>query len=57
MIAGIFFIVMGFVFWIDTKLTLQEIIAIAIGTIGILLLLAALNTPDDPTHQRWTHFQ
>jgi multisubunit Na+/H+ antiporter MnhB subunit len=57
MIAGVVFIVLGFVFWIDTKLTLIQDLAILVGAIGILLLLAALNTPDDPTHQKWTHFQ
>jgi drug/metabolite transporter (DMT)-like permease len=57
MIAGLAFIVMGFVFWLDKSLTLAEIIAILTGVIGILLLIAAFNAPDDPTHQRWTHFQ
>jgi hypothetical protein len=57
MIAAILFIVMGFVFWIDTKLTLIEDLAILVGTIGILLLIAAFSTPEDPRHSRWTHFQ
>jgi hypothetical protein len=57
MIAGVAFIVLGFVFWLDKHLTVPEDIAIIVGTIGILLLIAALNTPDDPKHQRWTHFQ
>jgi drug/metabolite transporter (DMT)-like permease len=57
MIAGIFFIILGFVFWINTRLSLIEVIAILVGVIGICLVISAMNTPDDPKHQKWTHFQ
>jgi O-antigen/teichoic acid export membrane protein len=57
MIAGIAFIVMGFIFWIDKSMGAAHWIAVLVGVVGILLLLAAINTPEDPTHQRWTHFQ